>query len=168
MDPLDYRQRVYEADRITSIARTGKDEIGGEIMDPGYSQEVAATLALVEATLALAAALHDGPPPEVAEAGPATPPTWARLELFGHAVVYGQVVEVERYGRRWLEVTEPAMWKDDAVRDGDPDVPERSKLYHPNAVYAFAEIDEQEARNVNRRRAGLDIDDRYPWDEDDH
>ena len=75
------------------------------------------------------------------------PGRWCRVDLFGHDVRFGLVRDVEYAGRRWLEITEPENVEDVLVISGGSGirtqreidrrtVPERRKLYHPNAVYA--------------------------------
>jgi hypothetical protein len=82
--------------------------------------------------------------------------TWARVELFGHTVKYGLVREVEFCGRRFLEITEPALWHpDNELHDGEPDFPETSKRYHPNAVYAISDRTEEEVIRHLRSQHGL-------------
>lgn len=88
----------------------------------------------------------------------AAPPAWARVELFGHQVRYGTVVEVEFAGRRFVEVTEPAISclaeKDgELVEHGVSE--ERRKRYHPNAIYAIEELPGEQVRGMLYSTRGL-------------
>lgn len=77
---------------------------------------------------------------------------WMRVELFGHQIAWGLVREVTRYGRRWLEVSTPEVVETLRELDASEMVnkdervprvfPGEEKLYHPNAVYALAELPE--------------------------
>lgn len=125
--------------------------------EDGLSQDASFVLQVEALRLTILAACAPSEP-AIAEAGPMPPPTWARVELFGHSVRYGQVIEVERYGRRWLEIVEPEMWKD--PENGPPslpDVEEHRKLYHPNSVYALDEIGEDDVLRALRNIKGLNV-----------
>lgn len=111
--------------------------------------------------LALAAAAL---PPGPVEPGPGE---WMHLELFGHSYAYGLVREVEQFGRRWLEVTEPEIVGDVYSHDAassvggkvyeDARFEERRKLYHPNAVYAMEASDEETVMGALRRGRGIRV-----------
>lgn len=104
--------------------------------------------------LAILAQLAD----DVSLVGPQAPPIWARVELFGHTVRYGQLREVKVAGQTWLELVEPAFWADPSA-SGPPTFEETRKRYHPNAIYAIEERTEVEVIETLRRTKGLDLPD---------
>lgn len=84
---------------------------------------------------------------------------WGRVELFGHAVRYGQVRDVRMFGRRFVEIREPEIENPHygaSDRLAEPAVfPEVVKRYHPNAVYAIQEQTEDEVMGTLRRTRGI-------------
>lgn len=124
---------ILEAGDQVSLARDGRAALFYELRALRFT---------LEATLV--------PPPGTVEEAP--PRRWARVELFGHRVVYAAVDEVTFGGRRFLQFTTPAP----LTSPGEPD---EVKLYHPNAVYALEEVGETEVRLSCAPNAGPECED---------
>lgn len=86
----------------------------------------------------------------------ATPPAWARVELFGHTVRYGLVREKSMYGRRFVELFQPNLYSKDSYEPGEePELLEESaqRFYNPNAIYAIEPIGEKAVDEARRQEA---------------
>lgn len=110
------------------------------------TEAIAGELRALRLTLTAAIASHEQEPPV---------DTWCRLELFGHTTLYGRVREVTRFGRRFLQLTQPEVVKP-PVGEGEETIhPETTKLYSPSAVYAFEEATETAVMAAVRRQHGI-------------
>jgi len=63
---------------------------------------------------------------------------WARLELMGHRVRFGQVREVEQFGAKMLRI--------DVPNPAAPDQP-MTEFYNGTAIYAVTPMSEQMCRD---------------------